>query len=75
MNKINLTAPQREILVMLDGRFAPLTLPGVYKRACVSLRDKGLIHFTEGKNFGRKVIRPRLSVDGSNFIYNGGIDH
>lgn len=71
---MNLTHPQREILVMLDGRFAPLTLPGVYKRACVSLKNKGLIHFTEETHHGRKFIRPRLSVDGSNFIYNGGID-
>jgi hypothetical protein len=75
MNKVTLTQPQRDILVMLDGRWAPLDLTGNYKRACVSLRDKGLIHFTEGKRFGRKTIRPRLSVDGANFIYNGGIDH
>jgi hypothetical protein len=85
----SLTKPQRDVLWMLDGRFAPLDLNGTYKRVCVSLRDKGLIHFTESHktvsygmargshmwNKGRLVIRPRLSVLGADFIYNGGLDH
>ena len=82
----SLTPAQREILVMLDGKFEPLELNGTYSQALNALKRKGLVHFSTGTKFvrygtsgpgwnmSRKVFRVRLSVLGSDFIYNGGID-
>lgn len=82
----SLTTPQRDVLVMLDGKIGPLELNGTYSRTLNSLREKGLIHVSSGTkyvqygtarpgwNLSRKVFRVRLSTVGAAFIYNGGID-
>ena len=88
MMNMKLTPSQRDLLLMLDGRIAPLELDGTYKRVCVSLRDKGLITFREWRktvaygpargshtwNKSRVVVVPTLTKEGADFIYNGGLD-
>lgn len=88
MLNTKLTQPQRDLLLMLDGRIIPLELDGTYKRTCTSLKAKGFITFRETTkhirfgpargshmwNTARKVIVPTLTTEGADFIFNGGLD-
>lgn len=86
MNKVEvneiagtLTQPQRDVLVMLDGRLSNLELPGVYGRVLTSLTDKGLVVTMKRRkrtapDVAHNVYMVQLTDRGGDFIYNGGID-
>jgi DNA-binding MarR family transcriptional regulator len=90
MNKVEvneiagtLTQPQRDVLLMLDGRLSNLELNGTYSRVVKALSEKGLVAFRKGTrqilirgpyDKGRVVYHVQLTDRGGDFIYNGGLD-
>lgn len=79
----NLTKPQRDVMLMLDGRLGELQLNGTYTRVVKTLKEKGLITYrrtTKTISYGpargshRVVLIPELTKLGSDFIYEGGLD-
>lgn len=87
MNK-NLTPAQRDVMLMLDGRTSPLELNGTYTRVVNALKDKGMVNVRRSTrtiafgpargshqwNTSRVVLTVTLTKEGSDFIYNGGLD-
>lgn len=82
-----LTKPQRDVLLMLDGRTSALVLNGTYARVCKSLKEKGLVMVQRryyqaryGPISGGPYDTNRLRIyvlptpKGADFIYHGGLD-
>ena len=76
---------QRNVLTALDGATAPVEFMGTYTRTLKSLKDKGLITYKRGtRSFSlgtfpyhgsNTYFLVSLTREGSDFIYNGGLDH
>lgn len=80
---MNLTKPQRQLLHRLD-RLVPFPEPGTSKKPLDRLVSLGLVEYTKDSRYvktrgvpGRvqTIYRARLTKAGSDFIFNGGIDH
>ena len=75
---------QRDILARLDGATAPVEFDGTRKRSIDVLKRKGLVNYRLIHKSSPTYYYPGGSVlvlstvltkEGSDFIYNGGIDH
>lgn len=80
---MKLTPAQRSLLHRLD-RLVPFPEPGTSKKPLDALVAMGLVEYTTDTRYvktrgtpGRvqTIYRARLTQAGSDFIYNGGIDH
>lgn len=74
---------QRDILARLDGAAGPVEFDGTRKRSLDFLKDKGMLTYRKVSRDASTYYFPRyqtfylavLTQEGSDFIYNGGIDH